>query len=343
MSFNALVTGGAGFLGSHVAEELVAREMNVLVLDDLSGGNKGNIPSGAAFVEGSICDRELVGDLFKRYQFDFVYHLAAYAAENLSNHIKHYNYDNNLMGSINLIGESVKYKVKRFVFTSSIAVYGNNSLPFCEYQVPLPMDSYGISKWTIEQELRICREYFGLPYVIFRPHNIYGERQNIHDKYRNVIGIFIKQILAGRPMTIFGDGTQKRQFTYVKDITPIIAGSVFDTRFTDQVFNLGSDMEYQVKDLVEHIRYAFELEDPVSGNATSPVDYLEARHEVHTAAATHYKLDSLWPVDKTPLPEGIRKMVAWAIRHYRTNPDGATRQPEIEIERGLPQSWKPKA
>src|ERR1700741_4410465 len=219
----SLVTRGAGFLGSHVADELLSHGHKVVVLDDLSGGFEDNVPSGAVFVKGSILDVELVDRLFERYNFANVYHLAAYAAEGLSHFIRRFNYNNNLIGSINLINESVNYKVECFVFTSSIAVYGKGQVPMLESMVPMPEDPYGIAKYAIEMDLKSAHELFGLNYVIFRPHNVYGEFQNIGDKYRNVVGIFMNQILQGKPLTIFGDGLQQRAFSYIDDVAPVIA------------------------------------------------------------------------------------------------------------------------
>ena len=124
-----------------------------------------------------------------------MFHLAAYAAEGLSHYIKRFNYQNNLMGSVNMINASVNHNVKCFVFTSSIAVYGENTCPMEENMLPQPVDSYGIAKYAVEQELKVSHDLFGLNYIIFRPHNVYGEKQNIGDKYRNVIGIFMNQIM----------------------------------------------------------------------------------------------------------------------------------------------------
>jgi len=170
----SLVTGGAGFMGSHVAEQLLMKGDKVVVLDDLSGGFVDNVPKGVTFVEGSILNHELVDRLFRGYEFEHVYHLAAYAAEGLSHFIRRFNYQNNLIGSVNLINESVRHKIKCFVFTSSIAVYGRGQLPMREDQIPLPEDPYGIAKLAVEQDLKCAHEMFGLNYVIFRPHNVYG-------------------------------------------------------------------------------------------------------------------------------------------------------------------------
>src|SRR5690242_7061966 len=150
----SLVTGGAGFLGSHVVDELLQKGHTVIVLDDLSGGFRDNVPFGATLVEGSIIDHNLVNQMFEEHSFDYVYHLAAYAAEGLSHFIKRYNYTNNLLGSVNLINAAVNNDVRRFVFTSSIAVYGTNQLPMTEELDPPPEDPYGISKYEVELDLR---------------------------------------------------------------------------------------------------------------------------------------------------------------------------------------------
>src|SRR3989344_6461593 len=206
----SLVTGGAGFIGSHVADHLLKMGHRVVVFDDLSGGFKKNIPTKSIFIRGSINNQKLLDKLFNKYQFDYVYHLAAYAAEGLSHYIRRFNYENNLIGSINLINLSIKYNIKHFVFTSSIAVYGTNQLPMKEDLIPQPEDPYGIAKLAVEQDLKAAHEMWGLNYIIFRPHNVYGEKQNIGDKYRNVLGIFMNQLMQDQPITIFGDGEQKR-------------------------------------------------------------------------------------------------------------------------------------
>src|SRR3954447_23127175 len=159
---SSLVTGGAGFIGSHVADRLIELGHRVVVLDDLSGGYFENVPKAATFVKGSILDHQLVDQLFSQHKFDYVYHLAAYAAEGLSHFIKRFNYNTNLVGSINLINEAVKHRVKCFVFTSSIAVYGKGQLPMTEEMTPVPEDPYGVSKYAVELDLRAAHEMFGL-------------------------------------------------------------------------------------------------------------------------------------------------------------------------------------
>src|SRR5271165_1390939 len=142
----SLVTGGAGFIGSHVAKHCLGLGQEVVVLDDLSGGFEDNVPAGAVFRQGSITDVHLIQELFAEHKFDYVYHLAAYAAEGLSHFIRRYNYNNNVIGSVNLINAAVNHRAKCFVFTSSIAVYGAGQTPMTEEMIPIPEDSYGIAK-----------------------------------------------------------------------------------------------------------------------------------------------------------------------------------------------------
>ncbi len=328
---NILVTGGAGFIGAHVCEALLRQGNAVWALDDLSGGFEENVPSGATFVKGSILDTDLLKTLFEKHSFEYVFHLAAYAAEGLSHFIKRFNYENNLLGSVNLINLSVLHKVKCFVFTSSIAVYGKNQLPMVEDLIPQPEDPYGIAKYAVEQDLKVTHEMFGLDYIIFRPHNVYGEKQNIGDKYRNVVGIFMNQIMQGQPMTIFGDGSQKRAFSYVDDVAPVIARSIKEPKAYNQVFNIGADEPYSVNALAEAVAKAF--------NVKSSIKHLEQRNEVQEAYSDHEKARLvLGAKPSISLEAGLQKMAVWAQKH------GARKSQEfknIEVSIKLPPSWKP--
>ncbi len=325
----SLVTGGAGFLGSHVVDALLAQGERVVVLDDLSGGFSENVPDGVRFVQGSILDDGLVDRIFREQRVRHVYHLAAYAAEGLSHFIRRFNYQNNLIGSVNLINASVNHEVECFVFTSSIAVYGPNQVPMHEALVPMPEDPYGVAKLAVEQDLRACHEQFGLPYVIFRPHNVYGERQNIGDRYRNVIGIFMNQIMQGEPMTIFGDGRQTRAFTYAGDIAPVIADAPARPDAHGQVFNVGADTPYDVRVLAERVAAAM--------GVAPDIRHLDARKEVVDAYSSHDKVRAFFDVPpETSLDDGLARMAAWAraTGARQSQPFG-----NIEIPRGLPASW----
>jgi UDP-glucose 4-epimerase len=330
----SLVTGGAGFMGAHLARELLDRGHEVVVLDDLSGGLTENVDERATLVEGSITDHELVNDLFEREGFENVYHLAAYAAEGLSHFIKRFNYTNNVIGSVNLINASVNHGVDCFVFTSSIAVYGAGQVPMREDMRPEPEDSYGIAKFAVEQELAVSHEMWGLDYAIFRPHNVYGELQNIGDRYRNVLGIFINQIMQGRPLSIFGDGEQTRAFSYVGDIIPAIAAAPATDGARGEVFNVGADVPYSVNHLADVVRTAMGVPD-------HPVVHHDARNEVTHAYSDHSKVARVFGAPEgVALEEGVRRMVAWATEH---GPRSTSTIGEIEVARNLPPSWADRA
>jgi len=329
MQTTSLVTGGAGFIGSHVARHCMNLGHRVIVLDDLSGGFEDHLPEGVEFVKGSITDTQLVADLFTKYKFDYVYHLAAYAAEGLSHFIRRYNYENNLVGSINLINEAVKHKIKCFVFTSSIAVYGKGQLPMTEDMKPEPEDPYGISKYAVELDLKSAHEMFGLNYVVFRPHNVYGENQNIGDKYRNVIGIFMNQIMQGKQLSVFGDGTQTRAFSYIDDVAIPIAKSVIIPSAYNEVFNIGADKPYTVNELAEVVCAEFDVKPNIN--------YLTARNEVLHAYSDHAKAHRVFGEPTgIDLKQGIAAMAAWA------KVVGARQGQEfnnIEITEKLPDGW----
>jgi UDP-glucose 4-epimerase len=316
-------------MGSHVAEHLLRLGHEVVVLDDLSGGFVENIPEGAAFVQGSILDERLVDRLFEKYQFSYIYHLAAYAAEGLSHFIKRFNYRNNLIGSINLVNAAVNYDVECFVFTSSIAVYGSGQSPMTEDMVPVPEDPYGIAKLAVEQDLKVSHEMFDLDYIVFRPHNVYGERVNIGDRYRNVVGIFMNQLLRGEPMSIFGDGNQVRAFTHINDVAPIIAAAVDCPSARNDIFNLGSDKPYTVNDLARIVATAMDSECRTT--------CLDARKEVKIAFSDHSKVQAVFGTQQnTPLEVGIRSMAEWVKRH------GARESrvfEEIEVGKNMPPIW----
>ena len=329
MADRVLITGAAGFIGSHVAEHCLRLGMEVVGLDDLTGGFRENLPPGVTFVRGSVTDVKLVERLFREHRFRPVYHLAAYAAEGLSHFIRRFNYETNLVGSINLVNESVRHEVGCFLFTSSIAVYGAGQTPMTEDLTPLPEDPYGISKYAVELDLEAAHRMFGLSYVVFRPHNVYGERQNIADRYRNVIGIFMNQVMQDQPMTVFGDGTQTRAFSHVDDVAPVIAGAARMPGAYNQVFNIGADHPHSVNELAAEVARAFGVEPRVT--------HLPSRNEVLHAFSSHEKVASVFGASPSvPLREGISRMAEWARRRGAMAPVVFR---DIELRMNLPPSW----
>lgn len=328
----ALVTGAAGFIGAHLTRWLKNQShIQVVALDDLSGGFRDNLPDGIEFIEGSVNDERKISNIFDRYNIDVVYHLAAYAAEGLSHFIRRFNYTNNLIGSVNLINESILNNVDCFVFTSSIAVYGDGQVPMEEDVKPEPEDPYGVAKYSVEMDLESAKNKFGLDYVVFRPHNVYGEYQNIGDKYRNVVGIFMNQIMKGEPLTIFGDGEQKRAFTYVGDIIRPIGEAAWTKRAQNRVFNIGAERPYTVNELAEEVIKAM-------GKSNHPTKHLEERDEVKVAYSDHSRARNVFgDYGQTSLSRGLSRMADWARKV------GARESQEfsnIEVDKDLPETWK---
>jgi UDP-glucose 4-epimerase len=329
----ALVTGGAGFIGSHVADILINQGHDVLIVDELSGGFLENVPAHARFVKASVTtDLRRVFDDFKP---QCVYHLAAYAAEGLSHHIPVFNYQNNLIGTTNVLAASYRAGVEHFVFTSSIAAYGHphGDRPFLEEDPCTPADPYGVAKHACENHIRAFKEYYGGPaFTIFRPHNVYGERQNISDPFRNVVGIFMARALRGEPLPVFGDGTQSRSFSYIRSVAACIAAAPLIPLARNETFNVGGDSPTTVAELAAAI-------SEVLGTGVS-LHFLPERKEVKHAHASHEKLKRAFgpQSEDLELMEGLRRMAD----HVKSHPvPPATPCPsDIEIADGLPPSWR---
>jgi len=325
-----LVTGAAGFIGSHVVDHCLAAGMQVVATDDLSGGFRENVDAAARWIEGDLRDAGFVASLWDDGPFDVVYHLAAYAAEGLSHFIRAYNYRTNLEASVNLINQAVLGEAARFVFTSSIAVYGAGQVPMSEDMVPRPEDPYGISKYAVELDLAAAHEMFGLEYTIFRPHNVYGERQNVADRYRNVIGIFMNRALRGQAMPVFGDGRQTRAFSHISDVAPIIARAPAVPESINEVYNIGADTPYSILQLAEEIGCAL--------GVRPALEHLPPRNEVVHAFSDHAKVRAAFdPPRPLDLETGIRRMAAWVREHGSRDPIEFAGN--VEIDRNLPPSW----
>jgi len=327
-----LVTGAAGFIGSHVAEVCATRlGFHVVAVDDLSGGFMRNVPSKTTFVKVDLQVLSAVEQLFAEHgPFDYVYHLAAYAAEGLSHFIRGFNYRNNLQATVQLINQAVMGGVKCFVFTSSIASFGSPKfLPMIEETPQHPEDPYGIAKLAAELDLKAAKEMFGMDFVVFRPHNVYGPRQNIADKFRNAIGIFMNQVLHDLPMTIFGDGKQTRGFSYIDDVAPVISVAPEVPKARNQAFFVGTDGQTSVYDLSILVARAMEV--------PHRVQLLDKRNEVMDATASHRKLRCFFnPPSPVALEDGINRTANYVKSKGRFHPTGFEK---IEIWDRMPKSW----
>mgnify|MGYP001614934860 CR=1 FL=1 len=331
MPKKVLITGVCGLIGSHLSRYLLEKDYKVYGIDDLSGGYEDNLPFGERFrfYCGSVTDKKWFDAIFESITPDYVYHFAAYAAEGLSPFIRNFNYTNNLIGSVNVINNCVKFNSK-IIFTSSMAVYGKGTPPFHEDDMPNPVDPYGIAKYAVEMDIKQAHDQFGLRYSIVRPHNIIGIYQNIWDKYRNVIGIWIRLVLKGEPITIFGDGTQKRAFSDVKFYMEPLEKLM--EQGDGEIFNLGADKEYPIKE-VAHVLGFLGAESGFS----STTKYLEKRHEVKDAFCSHAKAKALLDFkDETNLQETIREMFEWA----KTQPDREVKVMDYEIDKNMYDYWK---
>jgi UDP-glucose 4-epimerase len=328
-----LITGVAGLLGSRLSDYIIENhpDVEVVGIDDLSGGYKENVNPKVEFWQMNLVTHP-IENCFEVHKFDYVYHFAAYAAEGLSPFIRQYNYENNLVATARIINQCIKHNVKRLVFTSTLAVYGHqDGNIFDETQIPKPIDPYGVAKFGCEMDVQIAGEQHGLDWCIIRPHNVFGVNQNIWDKYRNVLGIWMYQHIIGEPMTIFGDGNQTRAFSYIDDSLQPLWKASQDPRASKQIINLGGIKEYSINEANEILR------EVIGGGS---VQYHEQRHEVKHSIPTWQKSIDLLDFEfKTDLKEGLTKMWEWAKKQ-------PVRErfvwPSYELDKGIYSFWKTK-
>lgn len=329
---NILITGVAGLLGSRLADWIIDNTNHTVIgIDDMSGGYESNVHSKVKLYKFDIKDLIKLNEVFENEKPDIVYHFAAYAAEGLSPFIRKFNYENNLVASANLITCSIKYDIKRFVFASSMSVYGNKyKPPFTEDMEQAPIDPYGVAKFSVEQDLKIAYEQHGLKYTIIRPHNFYGINQNIWDKYRNVLGIWMYQILNNQQPTIFGDGEQTRAFSYVDDSLIPFWNASQRNECIAEIINLGGIKESSINEACNTLI-------KITGTDLEPL-YLEQRHETKHAYSTWDKsvklLDFKHNID---LEEGLTRMWEWVKK--QPNRERFV-WPEYELEKGIYEFWK---
>jgi UDP-glucose 4-epimerase len=332
MNKKVLITGVAGLLGANFSRYLISKGFTVSGIDDLSGGYLENIPDECKFYNFNLTNIAKVNEVFSIEKPDYVYHFAAYAAEGLSPFIRNFNYTNNLLSSVNIINACINNNTKKIIFTSSMAVYGEGSPPFEEDQLPKPEDPYGIAKYAVELDLALARKQFGLDYSIVRPHNVVGIYQNIWDKYRNVIGIWIRQAIAGEPLTIFGDGSQTRAFSDISFYNEPFEKLM--TQHSGEIFNIGADMPFTIDEVS---RIVMSVAKDHGFDTTRK--FLEPRNEVHQAYCNHDKAKELLSFnDQTDLKESIYKMFAWAMN--QKNKD--VFYINYEVSKNIYDFWKKK-
>ncbi len=327
---SVLITGVAGLIGSRMAEWVIQNhpEFQVIGIDNLSGGYKEHIPKEVIFHQLDIATDEL-DSIFANADIKYVFHFAAYAAEGLSPFIRKFNYTNNLVATAGIVNKCIQYNIQRLVFTSSMAVYGVGTPPFDETHTPNPIDPYGVAKFACEMDIRIAGEQHKLDWCIIRPHNVYGYNQNIWDKYRNVLGIWMYQKLNNEPFTIFGDGSQKRAFTCVDDCLLPFWKAATQENCTNQIINLGSTTHTSISTAANI------LSEIVGG---SEISYLEQRHEVKDALPGHEKsIELLNYSDQTSLQEGLTIMWEWAKKQPTRS---RMEWDKYELEKGLYGFWK---
>jgi len=329
-----LITGIAGLLGSHLSRYLLNKGYDVYGIDNLSGGYyefiDTRITDQSKFFPVDVLNTHELNSIFDDHKFNVVFHLSAYASEGLSPFVRNYTYSNNLLSTINIVNCCVNHKVDKLIFTSSMAVYGDGNPPFSENDPLKPVDPYGIAKVASEQDIIQAGMQFGLKYNIVRPHNVLGVYQNIWDKYRNVIGIWIRQIIDHKPITIFGDGSQVRAFSDIKFYLEPFEKLIHD--FDNEVFNLGSDKYVTIKEAAGIL-----LKVAAKFGYDEDIIYLEKRNEVKTAYSRHDKaLEQLGFNDNTDLEEIFYHMFEWALKE----PQRSVKNLSYEIEKDIYSFWK---
>jgi UDP-glucose 4-epimerase len=247
-----LLTGGAGFIGSWVAEALIADGNEVFIIDDLSTGNIQNIPKDANFVKADLKDRDGLEKIFQDFRPEVVNHHAAQM--NVRNSVEDPIFDAqvNILGTINLLELSIQHKIKKFMFASTGgAIYGEPEvIPCAEDLLPAPISPYGISKYAVEQYLNYYKAVHGLSHVVLRYSNVYGPRQNPHGE-AGVVAIFCDRIKNGNPCNIFGDGKQTRDYIYVEDVA---RANILSINAKDVILNIGTAIETSVNDIVSKLK-----------------------------------------------------------------------------------------
>ena len=295
-----LVTGVAGFLGSHLAERFIKLGHEVIGIDNMIGGYEDNIPNKIKFYNFDCCDLKNIDFIMKKV--DVVYHCAATAHEGLSVFSPIEITKNNYLASITIITSAIKHEVKRIIYCSSMARYGQEKTPFHEEMEPKPIDPYGISKVAVEKVLTNLCNLNNIQWVIAVPHNIIGPRQKYDDPFRNVVSIMLNRMLLGKPAIIFGDGKQKRCFSYIDDCIYCLENMLNNQDVNGQIINIGPDEEFVT------INKVAEICQNISGSNLKPIYKKDRPQEVKEATCSANKARKLLNYKTTTdLYTGIKK------------------------------------
>ena len=294
-----LVTGGAGFIGSHLVDRLIKENHKVLVIDNLTTGKKENVNPQADFYNLDICDFEKIKPLFEN--IDFVFHLAAIPRVPVSVEDPIGTSKVNILGTINVFKAAIEAKVKRIIFASSSSVYGNQEkLPFKEDMKPNPISPYALQKLVGEQFAKLFTKLYGIPIISLRYFNVYGPRIDFNSDYSLVIGKFLKQKAEGKPLTIFGDGEQTRDFCYIDDVVDATIKAMESEKLKGgEVINIGSGKSYSINYLADLIGGKKEYLAPRKGDVK------------HTQADITLAKKLLAWQPKISFEEGLKKVQEW--------------------------------
>ena len=300
MTKRVLVTGAAGFLGSHLCEKLRNLNYEVIGIDNMSGGNLDNVPSDVKFHKIDCCDLKKINTIMKN--IDIVYHCAATAHEGLSVFSPVQISKNNYMATVTVISAAINNKVKRIIYCSSMARYGDQPTPFTEDMTPKPVDPYGISKVAGEDVLKNLCNLNNIEWVIVVPHNIIGPRQKYDDPFRNVVSIMINRILQNKSPIIYGDGEQKRCFSYIDDCIYCLLALIDNKNVAGEIINIGPDEEFVT------INKVAEICSNVTGSNLKPEYHPDRPKEVKIATCSADKARKLLNYKTTTdLHTGIKK------------------------------------
>ena len=334
MKKSILITGNAGLIGSNFADWINENkpDYEVVGIDSLFGGYRENINLDKVVFYQRDLSTDKITDIFDKHQFEYVFHFAAYAAEGLSPFIRRFNYSNNILATVNVINECINHDVKRLIYTSSMSVYGYGKEVgkiFDEEDTPAPIDPYAISKYACEMDIKVAGEQHGLDWCIIRPHNVAGKKQNIWDKYRNVLGIWMYQTLNKQPMLIYGDGEQTRAFSNIEDnMQPFWNAATLD-KASKQIINVGGIKSCTINEAAKTLM-------DITGYDN--LEYKEARHEVKYAVPSYQKsIDLLGYHQTKPFNIWLEDMWEWAKKQPMRN---RYKWDSYEITKGLYSFWK---